>query len=69
MITTEMINGTPIRIEWEIGDIIDDLGDGHELCWCAEGYNIDSDQDESIYWGTAIMIDGEFTEINDVYSE
>lgn len=69
MITTEKINGKLIRLEWEINDQFDDMGDGHETCWTAVGSNLDDENDHNSYCGTAIMIDGEFTEINDIYIE
>ena len=51
-----------VKIEWEIGDEYDDAGDGHTTFHEAEGF----DEDGNEYKATAIMIDGELDEIEEI---
>ena len=67
MTTTENIDGNQITIEWTIKEQFDNMGDGHETLWNAEGFNAINKYDPNCYCSTAVMIDGEFTEIQDVF--
>ena len=69
MITTEKLperlGGRDVQVEWEIGEEMDDAGDGHIFMHAATGVTIDLKDDEYEFEATAIMCDGELSEIED----
>jgi hypothetical protein len=62
----ERFGGRDVEVEWEIGEEMDDAGDGHVFMHAATGYTTDPNDQEYEFQGTAIKCDGEFTEINEV---
>jgi len=56
-------DGEVVEIEFEnTGDIIDDMGDGHEISYIAVG----SDFRGRVYWATLTIIDNEIEEISEI---
>ncbi len=51
-----------VKIDWDVFDEYDDAGDGHTTFHEAEG--IDDDGNE--YTATAVLVDGELEEIEDI---
>ena len=62
----ERFGSRKVEVEWEIGEEVDDAGDGHVYMYAATGYTIDPNDQEYEFQGTAIKCDGEFSEIDDV---
>ena len=62
----ERFGSRKVEVEWEIGDRYDDAGDGHVYMYSATGFTFDPNEEEYEFEGTAIMCDGEFTDIEQV---
>ena len=58
----ERFGSRKVEVEWEIGDRVDDAGDGYCFMHQAEG----TAEDGYYFYATAVMVCGELEEIQDV---
>lgn len=58
----EEVDFSKIDIEWEIGDVYDDAGDGHCFFHEADG----EDENGNKYRASAALVDGEIAEYEDI---
>ena len=61
----ESLGGYYVKVEWEVGDEMDDAGDGHCFMHHADGYSNDNGGNFH-FTATAVLVDGSVEEIEDV---
>ena len=57
----EKIGSGYVEVEWELGDQMDDAGDGHVYMHAATGIS----DDGHMFEGTGIVCDGQWTDVED----
>lgn len=57
--TEEEIDGATMSIDWELGERIESVGDGHEYIYSVYGTNADDLEDKRQFIADVSVIDGE----------